>query len=46
MLYHNKRTGAVIETPCRVSGGDWEPVKAEKTSKTKTSSKEKPEAAE
>ena len=21
MLYRNKRTGAVIETPCRVSGG-------------------------
>ena len=34
MLYRNKRTGAVIETPCRVSGGDWEPAK------------EKPEAAE
>ena len=35
MLYRNKRTGAVIETPCRVSGGDWEPVKAEKAAKPK-----------
>lgn len=46
MLYCNKRTGAVIETPCRISGGDWEPVKAEKTAKAKTAAKEKPEAAE
>lgn len=27
MLYCNKRTGAVIETECAVSGGDWEPAK-------------------
>ena len=27
MLYRNKRTGAVIETECAVSGGDWEPAK-------------------
>lgn len=46
MLYRNKRTGAVIETPCRISGGDWEPVTAEKAAKTKTASKEKTEAAE
>ena len=45
MLYRNKRTGAVIETPCRISGGDWEPVKAEKTAKTNTPAKENPEAA-
>lgn len=44
MLYRNKRTGAVIETPCRISGGDWEPVKAEKAAKT--ASKEKTEATE
>ena len=31
MQYRNKKTGAVIETPCRISGGDWEPVKASKT---------------
>lgn len=46
MLYRNKRTGAVIETPCRVSGGDWEPVKAEKAAKPKAAAKENPEAAE
>jgi hypothetical protein len=46
MLYRNKRTGAVIETLCRVSGGDWEPVKAKKAAKPKAAAKEKPEAAE
>lgn len=25
MLYRNKKTGAVIETDCLISGGDWEP---------------------
>ena len=30
---------------CRVSGGDWEPVKAEKAAKPKAAAKEKPEAA-
>ena len=45
MLYRNKRTGAVIETPCRVSGGDWEPVR-QKGGQTKAAAKEKPEAAE
>lgn len=38
MLYHNKRTGAVIETECAVSGGDWEPAKRPEPVKT-----EKPE---
>lgn len=41
MLYRNTKTGATLETPCRISGGDWEPVKAEKTV-----SKKKDEAAE
>lgn len=44
MLYRNTKTGATLETPCRISGGDWEPVKAEKTEKTV--SKKKDEAAE
>lgn len=26
MLYRNKRTGAVIETDCNISGGDWADV--------------------
>lgn len=43
MQYRNKKTGAVIETPCRISGGDWEPVKLSKTAKA---DKEKAEAAE
>lgn len=34
MLYHNKRTGAVIETECAVSGGDWEPVKKPEPAKS------------
>ena len=40
MLYCNKRTGAVIETECTVSGGDWEPAKKPEPVKT-----EKPAAA-
>lgn len=43
MQYRNKKTGAVIETPCRISGGDWEPVKSSKTAKA---DKEKAEATE
>lgn len=29
MLYRNKKTGAVIETDCLISGGDWVPDKAD-----------------
>ena len=29
MLYRNKKTGAVIETDCLISGGDWGPDKAD-----------------
>ena len=25
--YKNKKTGAVLETPCKISGGDWEEIK-------------------
>lgn len=47
MQYRNKKTGAVIETPCRVSGGDWEPVKAAKSTKAeKNAAKPKTEGAE
>ena len=31
MLYRNKKTGAVIETDCLISGGDWGPDKADAT---------------
>lgn len=34
MLYRNKRTGAVIEMECAVSGGDWEPAKRPEPVKT------------
>ena len=47
MQYRNKVTGTLIETECRVSGGDWEPVKAAKPAKkSAVTPKEKPEAAE
>lgn len=26
MLYKNKKTGAVIKSDCKISGGGWEPV--------------------
>ena len=29
MLYRNKKTGAVIETDCLISGGNWEPDRAD-----------------
>ncbi len=29
MLYRNKKTGAVIETDCLISGGDWGPDRAD-----------------
>lgn len=48
MLYRNKRTGAVIETECTVSGGDWEPAKKPepvKTEKTAAAPKKKMGAA-
>lgn len=24
MIYKNTKTGAVIDSPCNISGGDWE----------------------
>ena len=33
--YRNKKTGAVLETTCKISGGDWEEVVAKKSSKKK-----------
>ena len=30
MVYINKKTGAVVETDCTVSGGDWELQKPQK----------------
>ena len=29
MRYINRRTGAVIDACCQISGGDWEPVPEE-----------------
>lgn len=31
--YRNKKTGAVLETECKISGGNWEKVVAKNTSK-------------
>ena len=33
MQYRNKKTGALLETPCQISGGDWEPVRPPKAEK-------------
>lgn len=33
MRYRNEKTGAVIETTCVVSGGDWKVVPAENSGK-------------
>lgn len=30
--YKNKKTGAVLETPCKISGGNWEKVTTKKGS--------------
>lgn len=41
MTYRNIKTGAVIDSPCPISGGDWVPeepakiVAAEETKETK-----------
>ena len=39
MKFLNKRTGVVLDVPCRVEGPDWEEVKDTKTAKAE------PEAA-
>ena len=47
MVYRNKRTGAEIDVPCAVSGGEWEQVKEVKPrKKTKAAEDEKADDAE
>lgn len=29
MIYKNRKTGASFDSPCKITGGDWEEVKAE-----------------
>lgn len=36
MKYRNKKTGAIIDSPCFISGGDWVEVKPEKEEKKKS----------
>lgn len=40
MIYKNSKTGAVIDSPCNISGGDWElqetETKEEPLEETKT----------
>lgn len=31
MIYKNSKTGAVIDSPCNISGGDWELQETETT---------------
>lgn len=45
MIYKNGKTGAVIDSPCIISGGDWKPIKVkseatEETKKTRRTKKE------
>lgn len=44
MIYKNSKTGAVINSPCNISGGDWElqesEIKEESVKETET--KEEP----
>ncbi len=37
MKYVNTRTGAVVETDCQISGGDWTPAQATANNKDKKS---------
>jgi len=41
MLYKNKVTGEVIEVNAKISGGNWEPVKAPKKAEEKAPAEEK-----
>lgn len=42
MLYKNTKTGALIDTPCELSGENWETVKPKK----KDSKEERPPEGE
>ena len=42
MIYKNSKTGAVIDSPCNISGGDWELQEPE----TKEEAVEEPETEE
>lgn len=42
MIYKNSKTGAVIDSPCNISGGDWELQETE----TKEEAIEEPETKE
>lgn len=47
MIYRNTKTGAVIDSPCTIAGGDWiadKPAKATKQEPeaTEETAKEKP----
>lgn len=44
MTYRHKRTGAVINTPCRIEGPDWEALTEAKTEKPETEQVRKPAA--
>ena len=48
MVYINKKNGAVVETDCTVSGGDWEVQKPQKkkSKKAEESETEESEAEE
>lgn len=42
MIYKNSKTGAIIDSPCNISGGDWELQETE----TKEEAIEEPETKE
>ena len=39
MIYRNTKTGAIIDSPCIVRGGDWVEVKPKQEPKPKPSKK-------
>ena len=41
MIYRNSKTGAVIDSPCVISGGDWEQEPEKETARSPKSKDEK-----
>lgn len=46
MIYKNSKTGAVIDSPCNISGGDWELQETETKEEAVEETETKEEAVE